>query len=140
MKEELNDFIKQLNQEKKIFEVKIRELDVKIKILEEFSQYLGKKEKKKNIMDNIANSSQTSSSNFMDEKDIKKVNLFLEYMDKIGEIVPIQEAKRRMPRLEYYIYRKRIWKNWNEFSQDYNDWLDKKGYWENLVPNFKAKS
>jgi len=73
----------------------------------------------------------------MDDKDIKKNNLFLEYLDKIGnEILTWKLVKQKMPKLEYYLYnkQKRLWANMNDFLKDFDAWLNRKGYWTNAVP------
>ena len=80
------------------------------------------------------------SSKFMDDKDIKKINIFLGYssaMSAEGNTdMSIVVAKKRFPKIEYYIYNKKskLWNGYSDFCKDLKDWSARKGYWTNAIP------
>jgi hypothetical protein len=112
----------------------INEVNNKICGLTEFKKFLDKKQK--SLLEERKELVNAGDSKFMDEKDIKKINLFLEFLDKCGDNINRTHIKQSLPKLEYYIYNKRakLWNSFNDFKEDFENWVNREGYWTNALP------
>lgn len=72
----------------------------------------------------------------MDRKDSKKINIFLEFIDKCGgENFEYKFMMSRFHRMHYYLYSKnKLWNGINDFRQDFENWVNREGYWTNALP------
>lgn len=69
-----------------------------------------------------------------DEKDARRVNIFLEFLDRIGEPPSAYaDVRSRMPKLETAIYRHKLWKGWPDFKEDYRRWLNREAPWTGVL-------
>jgi hypothetical protein len=69
-----------------------------------------------------------------DERDARRVNIFLEFLDKVGELPSsFTQAKERMPKLGTAIYRHKLWNSWPEFKKDYRRWLNREEPWTGIL-------
>lgn len=131
----VKDYLKELESQEQDYIQKIKEIKTKKCGLNEFLEDYKQKQKELLIQ---AKEISISNGNkiVMDDKDILKMNLFLEYIDKVGEVQPMKIIKQKMPKLEYYIYnkKKRLWNSWREFCDDYTAWINREGYWTNAIP------
>jgi len=136
--EEIEKYIKKLNKDKEQllidFNEEMNKIDIKLIGLNEFRNSISANHKLKIVERKESISSE--SSKFMDNKDVKKVNLFLEFLDKCGEATEFKIIRKQMPKIEYYIYnkKKRLWNGFQEFRNDYKSWLNREGYWTNAIP------
>lgn len=127
----LNEYLNQLKKEERVLQERLQECQIKIRGIEVFQA--GKREeisslKSKQLRPTIIKA---------EENDEKKIDLFLELLDKCGENVTSRELKKKVPRSQYYIYsdRARLWENgFQEFMEDYHNWLNLKGHWAYLKP------
>ena len=93
---------------------------------------LSQEEKKKNVQENIRK--EAFKDRFREPDDVKRANLFLEFMDKCGDETVYAKCRVKMPKIERYIYRKtKLWPNWKEFLKDYNMWVKREGHWANIL-------
>ena len=134
LKEIIDESIKKMLSEEQEYLQKAKEIKIKICALNELKNEVDKKIEN-NIKENIKDSPTINKT--MDENDIKKINLFLEYLDKVGkEDITWKLIKLKMPKIEYYIYnkQKRLWSSMKDFQDDFNLWLNRKGHWTNAFP------
>lgn len=69
-----------------------------------------------------------------DERDAKRVNIFLEFLDKVGEPPSsFIQAREKMSKLETAIYRNRLWSGWPAFKEDYRRWLNREEPWTGVL-------
>lgn len=95
---------------------------------------LSTEETHKNIQENIGKVSSFKNC-FVEPDDVKRANLFLEFMDKCEDETAYGKCRVKMPKLEHYIYRKnRLWNGWADFLKDYNMWVKREGHWKNVLP------
>jgi len=136
----INEFIKILDQQEKEYLVKLSEIKIKKCGINELLQNY--KQNQKLLITERVESIKPNSSKIMDDKDIKKVNLFFEYLDKVGdEPLTWKLIKQKMPKIEYYIYnkKKRLWNSVQEFTNDFKEWVNREGYWTNALPKIADK-
>ena len=94
---------------------------------------LSKEETHKNVQENIRKGTSLKDC-FLEPDDVKRVNIFLEFIDKCGDETVYSKCRVRMPKLEHYIYRKtKLWPNWQGFLDDYNKWVKREGHWANVL-------
>ena len=94
----LNEYLNQLKKEERVLQERLQECQIKIRGIEVFQA--GKREeisslKSKQLRPTIIKA---------EENDEKKIDLFLELLDKCGENVTSRELKKKVPRSQYYIY------------------------------------
>ena len=76
----------------------------------------------------------TLKSVLVEPDDAKRVNAFLEFMDKCGEEKNYMRCRSKMPKLESLLYRKnRLWYSWKEFLEDYDMWIKREGHWSKVL-------
>lgn len=111
-------------------EIRIRELRRLLEFLAEKSTEAKKKRIKNNIKGNML------KDLLPDERDAKKVNIFLEFMERCGDEPVYGHARKKMAKLETYIYKKqsKLWNNWREFREDFTKWVNREGSWAGVLP------
>lgn len=94
---------------------------------------ISKEEKYKNVQENIRKTPLKAC--FLESDDVKRVNVFLEFMDKCGDERVYSKCRVKMPKLEAYLYRKksRLWPTWPAFLDDYDMWVHRVGPWSNIL-------
>jgi len=132
----IKEQISKLEEAKQFHSDEIKIINIKISVMNELNDSLIEKnemiiEKQKEIL-----TSKVQSSKIMDGKDIKRVNLFIEYKNTCKGEKLFQNVKKKLPKLEYYLYNKkaRLWNNWEEFLNDFKDYDNRTGYWTNALP------
>ena len=95
---------------------------------------LEKDEKYKNVQESIQQGSSFKNC-FVEPDDVKRANLFLEFLDKCGDERVYGKCRVLMPKLEHYIYRKgKLWPKWQAFLDDFDMWVKREGHWANVLP------
>lgn len=129
---EVDKYIEELILQKDNLLKEVKNIDIQVMSLNKFKDNLIKKNNniKKERKETI------NECKYMEEKDIHKINLFLEFLDKCNGDTSNKIVRVKMPKLEYYIYnkKKRLWNSYDDFRQDFNAWLNRQGYWENAIP------
>lgn len=130
--DEVDKYIEELMLQKDNLLKEVKNIDIQVMSLNKFKDNLIKKDNniKKERQETI------NECKYMEEKDIHKINLFLEFLDKCNGDTSNKTVRVKMPKLEYYIYnkKKRLWNSYDDFRQDFNAWLNRQGYWENAIP------
>lgn len=129
------DYIGKLEAQITIHEQEIRQLRLKKSCMEEFVQDQLEKEKE-DIQTRRAEIT-PGMAKFMDDKDVTKINLFLQFLDKCGDDPSKANIQKVFPKLNHYIYNKkrRLWNSIPEFKHDFDDWVARRGYWTNALPH-----
>lgn len=132
--QQIDEFIEKLNVSKQYLLQEVEKIETKICGLNELKDNI--KDSQKLVVVKRVASISSGDSKFMDGKDITKVNIFLEFLDKCGEATDFKTIRKKMPKTEYYIYNKkaRLWNSYMEFKDDYKAWLNREGYWTNAIP------
>jgi hypothetical protein len=126
--------IENLKCEEQECQQKIKDIPVKICALNELINNM--KQKQNLTIVERKESIKLNTSKLMDNKDILKVNLFLEFLEKCNDDTTFKTVREKMPKIEYYIYnkKKRLWSGYQQFRDDFDAWLNRKGYWTNAIP------
>ena len=131
----VSDYIARLDAQIAACEQEVKQLKFKKTCMEEFFQDQAEKQKE----DIKARRTEISPgmAKFMDDKDVTKINLFLQFLDKCGDDPARANIQKVFPKLNHYIYNKkrRLWNSIPEFKADFDDWVARKGYWTNALPH-----
>lgn len=136
--------IKELEEQKAKHQEEIDRCDIKICELKALGGKVREKDdeiKKDIVSQNIKRDRPNTLKNLLvDEKDGRRFNLFLEFMDKCEDETVYRRALEKMPKLSSYIYGKRkLWNGWLAFKDDYHAWVNREGKWEGILDNKTRK-
>lgn len=130
----ITDFVSKLDAQIAVHEQEIQQLKCKKACMDEFRRNLAEQYQG----DIAARRTEISPgrAKLMDDKDVTKINLFLQFLDRCGEEPSKANIQKVFPKLNHYIYNKkrRLWNSIPEFKQDLDDWVARRGYWTNALP------
>ena len=135
----VKEFIVKLGNEELEYLDKLKEIRIKLCVLNELLE--NHKQTEIQVFSEVKESITKFSGKIIDQKDIKKINMFLEYSQKCPNEIYFDRAKKLVHGLDYYVYNKkvRLWSNWQEFLKDYKLFSSREGYWTNALPKYENK-
>lgn len=130
----LENKLHELEHDKQKYQQGIVQCDIQIQLVKDLLSSINEKTstiKKEKISKELRKNSLKDL--FTDEKDVKRVNVFLEFQAKCPKETIYMNARKIIPSLETHIYRKKLWSSWREFLDDFQRWIKREPPWDKIL-------
>lgn len=135
MEEIIRNQMKELREKKAQFLNEAHKCDVQLEVLDRLMEDVKKKDeeiRKETIAKEITKDK--APGFLIDREDKKRINIFLEFMEKCEDELTYAKARAKMPRIESALYRHpKLWQGWRDFKDDYHRWLNREGKWQGIL-------